>query len=268
MGMLIVLLIVAIFLGTIIYSWMEGKPNDSPSSKELLERIKCSDIKRIDFRIRGIAFLPEESRHTVFNLIAGDTLYLRREPWNPVDVNAVAVFKGDKKIGYVEKPINKSVLKYISSTFIYNCVFAYKEKGVEGYMEYVCAFFIEKKGCNDKIPEGISMPAKDNILINPQLDFPLGRDNYSFYATPGEWIPVNWNLYGKSTRYETMEDPDTQELFSANAELMQSFLEDLYLFDERIYKIEEAIARHREKSKNDILNAMIDEYLKTHDITY
>lgn len=227
--MLIVLLIVAIFLGTIIYSWMEGKPDDSPSSKELLERIKCSDIKRIDFRIRGIAYLFDSEREIVFSLMPTDVLYLRREPWNPVDSNAVAVFRGGEKIGYVESPINNIILKYISSTFMYKCCFDHKEMNDKGYLEYYCAFFIEEKGSNDKLPIGVINPVKDNILTNPQIDFLLDKKYYDFYPIPGEWVIAECKSYGKESLTGIFDDPDAKELYQANYKLMSNFLKDLYL---------------------------------------
>ena len=266
MGTLIVAIVIAIFIGTFIFAWKEGKVEGEVSSKELLERIKCSDIKRIDFRIRGIAFLSEESRQTVFSLMPTDTLYLRREPWNPVDPNSVAIFRGDEKIWYVEKPINKVILKYILSDFMYNCCFSHKEKNDKDYMEYYCAFFIESKGSNDKLPAGVTDPNKDNILTNPRIEFPFGKENYNFYGIPGEWIYSEPKLYGKETKSEIEDDPDTKELYEANTDLMSGFLKDLYLLDEERNTVKDIVRRYRSYSKNHLFNSMVDKYLATHDI--
>lgn len=266
MGTLIVAIVIAIFIGTFIFAWKEGKVEGEVSSKELLERIKCSDIKRIDFRIRGIAFLSEESRQMVFSLMPTDTLYLRREPWNPVDSNAVAVFRGDEKIGYVEKPINKVILKYISSDFMYNCCFAYKERNDKDYMEYYCSFFIESKGSNDKLPAGVQNPTMDNILTNPRIEFPFGKENYDFYDVPGEWIFSEYQSYGKKSKLEVKEDPDTRELYDANKDLISDFLNNLYLLNEKTTTVNDVIRKYRELFKKRYMEGWINKYLATHDI--
>nr|DAZ81080.1 MAG TPA: HIRAN protein [Caudoviricetes sp.] len=266
----ILLVFVAIFIGTYIFCLRDKNGEHDISSEDLLEKIKRTDLKTVEFKIRGIAFLEEEQRRIVFNLEEGEILYLRREPWNFIDRDAVAIFKGETKIGYIERPVNKDVLSYIKNNYRYQCRFTGKEIGENGRKEYFCKVVVECNGCNDRIPAGFTDPRKDNIYTNPRLKFPLGKQNYDFYEVPGEWIPCNWTLYGKETRYEVEDDPDLKELYNDNYTLMKMYLKELY--NKEFLSIEEAANYFKFNrsdkfiTKNKILGNMVVNYINSHEV--
>lgn len=269
-GIFILLVLVAIVIGTYIFCLRDKNGEHEMSSEDLLEKIKRTDLKAIEFKIRGIAFLEEEQRRIVFNLEEGDILYLRREPWNFIDRDAVAIFKGEIKIGYIERPVNKEVLSHIKNNYRYQCRFVCKKLGENGRKEYFCKVVVECDGFNDRIPEGFTDPRKDNIYTNPRLKFPLGKQNYDFYEVPGEWIPCDWALYGKETRYEVEDDPDLKEFYEDNCILMRTYLRDLYNKDfmslEDVSQYFKFDRSDNFISKNKVFKEMLLSYMKSHEI--
>lgn len=266
----ILLVLVAIVIGTYIFCLRDKNGEHDISSEDLLEKIKRTDLKVYEFRIRGIAFLSEDSRQIVFNLQEGDMLYLRREPWNFVDQNAIAVLKGNIKIGYIEKPLNKEILNKIRNNYKYQCRFQRKENSEKGYKEYFCKVVVDSEGDNERIPSGFTDPRLDNIYTNPRLKFPLGKQNYDFYEVPGEWIPCDWKLYNKEARYEVEDDPDLKEFYEDNCILMRTYLRDLYNKDfmsledvSQYFKFERS---DNFISKNKVFKEMILSYMKSHEI--
>jgi len=66
----------------------------------------------------GANFRPSEARALIKRLAIGDSLYLKREPGNPYDSNAVMVFAQDENedrvhIGYVPKDDNPVIAQML-----------------------------------------------------------------------------------------------------------------------------------------------------------
>lgn len=270
MLLFIVIVVIAIILATFIFFLKEDRGGHGLPSEDLLEKIKRTDLVVHKFRIRGIAFLSEESRKLVFNLEEGEILYLRREPWNFSDPNAVAVLKDEIKVGYIEKPLNKVILNQIKNNYKYQCRYQGKSVNEKGYKEYFCTVVIANDWGNDRIPIGFTDPRKDNIYTNPRLKFPLGKQNYDFYEVPGEWIPCDWSLYEKETRYEVEDDPDLKEFYDDNCILMRTYLRELYNKDfmtpEDVIEYFKFERSDKFITKNKVFGAMVLSYIKSHEI--
>lgn len=83
--------------------------NDDTKARKLLVR----PVTRISTAIRVVGLQYTRSIKFVATARVGDDLTLRLEPTNVADSNAVAVYSGDRKVGYIEKAEARTVKNVI-----------------------------------------------------------------------------------------------------------------------------------------------------------
>jgi len=71
-------------------------------------------------KIVGISF--EGRQGYISSLQIGDTLEIKPEPNNVYDPNAIAIFVGDKQLGYLKKELAESLKKELEAGYNYTCV--------------------------------------------------------------------------------------------------------------------------------------------------
>lgn len=94
--------------------------------EEAEEFVSKSDYQNIGERdsfptkVVGVTF--EERQEIVRQLQEGETLVLKRQPENPVDPNAVAVFReNEEQVGFLKKRLAKELSRYLDKGIKYKC---------------------------------------------------------------------------------------------------------------------------------------------------
>lgn len=255
----------------------ELKKYDDP---EYIEKVKAGEVfqrksrfptnyRLFSFELKGTAFLDEKQREVLNSLSIGDELYVRRETWNEKSPNAMLVLYKDTKIGYIEEPKNEDVLRAIIGIFFYQCrLTSIREEN--GKIQYFCKLVAYSTEGYDKLPSTFTDPLKNNIYLNPILDFKGSKDDYEFYSVPCEWVPCYWELYGKSSRKEVEDDLDLKSQFEEDCYFFRKFLKDLY--ENRITTVEEKLeairhaSRMRSSGNNTAFKTMVARYITSHGI--
>ncbi|EFL46775.1 HIRAN domain protein [Prevotella disiens FB035-09AN] len=85
--------------------------------------IKKTDINAIKFTVAGISYRKYEEVERAEILEKGEIVYLKREPTNIHDENAIKIFTKDHVfIGYVPKKVNVNIPNHVTTGYVVDVI--------------------------------------------------------------------------------------------------------------------------------------------------
>jgi hypothetical protein len=113
----------------------------SPKVKQDTKSIEHKHDLSESFYTHLAGVTKNKRQQSIINLRFNEELTLIREPHNPFDKNAVAVYAGDKysfeQIGYIPSDIAQKLAKLIDSGMKYDCTIKELNSFVEGTVKYI-----------------------------------------------------------------------------------------------------------------------------------